>query len=153
MSSKPKLLPGGSITQFQRKPDSAGLDPGSQTPDIPTLVQEIEMNPVGTLNMVWPISDLSLLDTGLKETENYMDQLKALKAKPYNHLVWGAEAKNILVMGYGAGGQYQNGVYCINLSMMIGEWKKKKEKLISKLQDLDIINPSTQALLRQLWVD
>jgi len=149
----PQLLPGGSVSQYKRPPDGAGLVSGKQIPDLPTLVQEIEIKPIGSLNLVWPIADLSLLGLKIERTEDFLEKLKQARSRPYTHLVWGPESKNILVMGYGTGGQFLNGVYCVNLAMMIGKWKEKKDRLITLLEDLDLAKPETQALLKELRRD
>lgn len=146
----PKLLPGGSITQFDRPPEGT-LKPGEQIPYLPTAIQEIEMKPVGTMGIVWPVGDLSLLSLNIERGEDYAEKLQELRNKPYNQIIWSEEGKNILVMGYGMSGKYDNGVYCVNTAFLVGEWFSKKDQLLEQLSNFSILDPKTQKLLKDLW--
>jgi hypothetical protein len=148
----PKLLPGGSITENKRTP-GGNLTKGDQVPDLPTIVQQIELKPAGSINIIWPIPDFSLLSLSAENSEEYVKELRKLKSKSYTQLIWGSEGKNIAVLGYAGRGSYENGLYCINASFLVGDWKDKKDRLIEKIQNLDIFDKETQKLFKDLWRD
>lgn len=148
--SAPKLLPGGSITQFNRKPNSQ-LKPGDQAPDLPTLIQALEVTAIGRLDIIWPLTDFSILTMNVEKTEDYAEKIKEIRNKPYKQLIWGPEGKNIMVMGYGSTGQYSNGVYCLNLEMVTSDWRKDVTRLQFLLSEGRLYETETQTLLANLW--
>lgn len=147
------LLPGGTSTAFERNSNSQQLDRGDKKPDFPTRIKELQVASTGGVTIVWPSVDVSVFNLKHERSEDYVEALQEAKAEPYPKLVWDRDSMVTDIMGYVGAYQFDNGLNCVNLSFLQGDWVSKSEELKEELFQLNTFLPKTQKLLRELWVD
>jgi len=148
----PRVLPGGSVSAYVRKQD-ATLEDGVKVPDVPTLVNKLELHTAASIKILWPTADINTYELSITAASDYAEQIKEAKNKTYNKVLWGKDGLKTLVMG-NASRSGNQGVYCINTAFLQGgDWQGKRVQLENKLKNIDYATTETQKLLRDLWED
>jgi hypothetical protein len=150
----PRLLPGGTVSMRERREDET-LDDGEKIPDFPTIIKNIQLNPMGSVRIVWPIPEISkAMDVDVSDSDAYLEKLKEIKGAVYNKLVWSKDGLKTEVVVQASVYEFDYGIYCINTAFLQGgDWVEKRELLEKKLEGVDIFSSETQKLLKDLWHD
>jgi hypothetical protein len=146
-----RKLPGGSIVAFKRG-QNRSLDDADAPPDVPTTIKKLDVAARGVLKIVWPASDLSLLNVKYSSSSDYVDALKKIRAQAYNRLVWSKNGLRTEVVGQATKAQYPGGIFCVNTAFIYdSEWRGKRELLESNIEEFRTSEDEPQELLRLFW--